>query len=76
MGGSRRIRARRQRRSRARRRWQYAISVFVQQIIVLPLQARRRYPLGFTPVVVDAEGPDVLDGSVRDLSHLIDPMGY
>ena len=46
------------------------------QIIVLPLQARRRYPLGFTPVVVDAEGPDVLDGSVRDLSHLIDPMGY
>lgn len=77
MGGSRRIRARRQRRARARRRWVYAVSVFVEKIIIAPLRTRRRYPLGVTPVVVvDDQGPDVLDASVRDLSHLIDPMGY
>lgn len=101
MGGSRRIRARRQRRARARRRWQYALSVFVEKIIIAPLQTRRRYPLGVTPIVVvtlpgksppldvgdplpadvaaaitEALGPDPLDASVRDLSHLIDPRGY
>ena len=52
MGGSRRIRARRQRRARARRRWVYAVSVFVEKIILAPLRTRRRYPLGIEPVVV------------------------
>lgn len=74
MGRSRRIRARRQRRARARRRAVWAVSCFIEKILVLSLQTRRRYPLGVVPVEV--VGRDPLDQSVRDLSHLIDPMGY
>lgn len=65
MGGSRRIRARRQRRARARRRYIWAVSCFIEKIVVLPLQTPRRYPLGVVPVAV--EGRDALDQSVRQL---------
>lgn len=83
MGRSRRIRARRQRRARRRRVLLTVVRVAIEQIIVLrmpgtspSLNVGDRMPPEVVAAIEDDRGPDILDRSVRDLSHLIDPMGY
>lgn len=41
-----------------------------------PLEVGDPLPADAAAAITEALGPDPLDASVRDLSHLIDPMGY